>query len=295
MKTAEKFNIFKAVTQKIVMRLAQGDIPWRKRWCNPIADEKLNYASRKSYHGVNLLLLEKPGEYMTVKQANDAGGKVRRGEHGTLVFKWIPFIPKDRKAEAERLEKEGKSTEHLKAFKTGWDNVFHLSQTEGISSKIQQPEHRKAEKPTDMAWFVIERFLESRRLRLDEKPAEGVSFDELSGTLTVPSRGQYHLEEEWYGSVFSGLVEALQRSENHEKASTAAADTRKAVKEELINEIGSAMCLTAVGLDNKRTNEDTAAECARWIAEFNRDFTLVVSSAGAAERLARIILRPIAD
>ena len=58
MEAKEKFNIYKAVTQKIVTRLAKGDIPWRKRWCSPIKDEKLNYVSRKGYHGVNLLLLE---------------------------------------------------------------------------------------------------------------------------------------------------------------------------------------------------------------------------------------------
>lgn len=290
----ERFNVFKAVTQKIVMRLAQGDIPWRKRWCSPVA-EKMNYVSRKSYRGVNLLLLEEPGEYMTVKQANDVGGKIRKGEHGTLVLKWIPFIPKDKKEEAERLEKEGLSTEHLKAFKTGWDNVFHLSQTEGIASKIETADHHAAEKPTDKARFVIDRFLETHGVQLREKAVNDVTFDEASGTVTVPERRQYNLEEEWYGSVFSGLMDAMQRYEDEKKqAPSAGGDAaRLSVREELVNEIGSAMCLSAVGLDNRRTNEDTAAECARWTNEFNKDYTLVVHAASAAERMAREILEPI--
>ena len=293
MEAKEKFNIYKAVTQKIVTRLAKGDIPWRKRWCSPIKDEKLNYVSRKGYHGVNLLLLEEPGEYMTVKQANDAGGKIKKGEHGSLVFKWIPFIPKEKKEEAERLEKAGLSIDHLRAFKTGWDNVFHISQTEGIKSKIQQADHHQAERPTDMAQFVIDRFVEDHGLKLVERQCDAVVYNEADGTVTVPARSQYELEEEWYGSVFNGLMNALQNEE--EKASGKKENTEKAiVKDELIGEIGSAMCLAAVGLENKRTNEDTAAECARWINEFNKDFKLVVTSANAAERLAKIILQPIA-
>lgn len=293
METKEKFNVYKAVTQKIVTRLAQGDIPWRKRWCSPITDEKLNYVSRKGYHGVNLILLDEPGEYMTVKQANDAGGKIRKGEHGSLVFKWIPFIPKDKKDEAERLEKAGLSTEHLKAFKTGWDNVFHISQTEGIKSKIEQADHHVSEKPTDMARFVIDRFVEDRGLKLVERQCDAIVYDDAAGTVTVPARGQYELEEEWYGSVFTGLVSALQSEDEKASAKKESAE-KAAVKDELISEIGSAMCLAAVGLENKRTNEDTAAECARWISEFNKDFKLIVSSATAAERLAKIILQPIA-
>lgn len=288
-KEKEPFNVFKVVTQKIVMRLAQGDIPWRKRWCSPISNAKLNYVTRRGYHGVNLLLLEEPGEYLTVKQANDAGGKIRKGEHGTFVFKWIPFIPKDKKEEAKRLEEQGLSTEHLKRFKTGWENVFHLSQTEGLATKIENVEHKKAEKPTDIARFIIEQFLENRGMKLDEKPAENISVDATAATVTVPSRGQYALEEEWYGSIFSALTQALKQMDKP------ATDPKKedAVKDELVAEMCSAMCLSAVGLENKRTREDTAAECARWIKEFNRDYRLVVQSAGEAERLARTILEPI--
>ena len=290
----EKFNVYKAVTQKIVMRLAQGDIPWRKRWCSPIAKNKINFVSRKEYHGVNLLLLEEPGEYMTVKQANDAGGKIKKGEHGTLVFKWIPFIPKDKKEEAKKLEEKGLSTEHLKAIKAGWDNVFHLSQTEGIATKIETPEHNPTQKPTDMAAFVIEQFQEKYGVTVRERPAEDVSFDLSSKTLTVPERIQYTLEEEWYGSVFSGLIQALRKDADGDKATENTEDARRTiVKDELISEIGSAMCLAAVGLDNRRTNEDTAAECSRWIAEFNRDFKLVVQSASSAEKAAKAILEPI--
>lgn len=295
MSDKEKFNVYKAVTQNIVLRLAEGDIPWRKPWCSPIGDGKINYVSRKPYHGVNLLLLTQGGEYLTFKQALDAGGNVRKGEHGTLVFKWIPFIPKDRKEEAERLEAAGLSTSHLQAFKTGWDKVFHLSQTENIATKIEQSGYKRSDKPTDIARFVIERYMEQHGAALDERPCDEVTYDTATGIHTVPLRGQFRQEESWYESVFGLIVRSASEKIREQGEAPRPADRKDTVKKELAEAIGAAMCMAAVGLENRLTREETAAECARWTAEFNRDYTLVVQASAAAEKAARYILRPITE
>ena len=58
------FNIYQAVTDRILAQLEQGVIPWRKTWRG---SEPMNYVSRKQYRGINLMLLPYGGEYLTFK------------------------------------------------------------------------------------------------------------------------------------------------------------------------------------------------------------------------------------
>ena len=74
---------YEVVTQRIMDKLQQGIIPWRRPWniSNAVA---VNWGSRREYRGINRLLLE-PGEYLTFKQVTDAGGRVKKGEHSQIA------------------------------------------------------------------------------------------------------------------------------------------------------------------------------------------------------------------
>ena len=79
-------NVYEIVTQKIIEKLDQGVIPWRRPWNAPTAR---NWQSGKEYNGINRLLLG-CGEYVTFKQCTEAGGKIKKGEksHIAVFFKW---------------------------------------------------------------------------------------------------------------------------------------------------------------------------------------------------------------
>ena len=57
--------------------------------------------------------------------------------------------------------------------------------------------------------------------------------------------------------------------------------------------MGASMVMTGVGLDCEEAFEDTTAECAYWIEEFNKDFRLVINASSQAEKAARLILKPL--
>ena len=75
-------NVYESVTQRIIEQLEKGVIPWRKPWNGSVP---INYVSRNQYRGVNLLLLPYGGEWLTYKQAKDAGGNVKRGEKSHII------------------------------------------------------------------------------------------------------------------------------------------------------------------------------------------------------------------
>lgn len=89
-------DVYARVTDRIVAELEQGIRPWVKPWAAEHTAGRITKPLRHNgtpYRGINVLLLW--GEatakgyaaplWMTYKQAQEIGGQVRKGEHGSLV------------------------------------------------------------------------------------------------------------------------------------------------------------------------------------------------------------------
>lgn len=285
MEKTKKTDIYKEVTQRIVMELASGQIPWRKPWNAPFIEDIINYDSRKPYQGINRLLLGAPGEYMTFNQCKKNKGTIKRGTKGHLIVKFGFFIPKERKEEAKRLEAEGKDTSQLEVPYLKKDYVFALDQIEGIESKIKKQECRRSETPTDIAEIVMRKYCENCGIKLLDTDTNDCTVE--GDTITLPRKKQFISEELWFSTVFSKLVEArISKSANSN-------DEKDEAKRSLVSEIASSMIINATGLRRSETDEDTKAKCQMWIKVLNKNYRLAVESAGAAEKIAREILQPV--
>ena len=79
-------DIYKEVTDRIIAELEKGIIPWEKPW---IANGNcISHATGKAYSLLNQMLLGRPGEYVTFKQVQQEGGKVKKGEKASMVVFW---------------------------------------------------------------------------------------------------------------------------------------------------------------------------------------------------------------
>ena len=80
-------SVYQIVTDRIIAELEKGIIPW-ERPRTGVRDGAFSRATGKPYSLLNQLLLGKPGEYLTDRQAIAAGGQVRKGEKGSVVVFW---------------------------------------------------------------------------------------------------------------------------------------------------------------------------------------------------------------
>jgi len=88
-------SLYDEVTQRIVAELGQGCFPWVQPWDSAAAAPSLprNALTARCYSGVNVLILWASGvaggfssqSWLTFRQAQQAGGCVRKGERGTGV------------------------------------------------------------------------------------------------------------------------------------------------------------------------------------------------------------------
>lgn len=134
-----KTDVYTRVTDKIVAALEAGVRPWMQPWSVEHAAGRISRplrANGKPYQGVNVLLLW--GEamdkgyiapfWMTFKQALELGGRIRKGEHGSLVVYADTF----RKTETD--EEIGEDVERAIPFMKGY-TVFNVEQIEDLPKR----------------------------------------------------------------------------------------------------------------------------------------------------------------
>lgn len=88
-------SLYAEVTDRIVAEMEAGRVPWVQPWSSGACTAGLprNALSGRPYSGINILLLwgatfqhGYPGQgWLTFRQALEAGGAVRKGEHGTAA------------------------------------------------------------------------------------------------------------------------------------------------------------------------------------------------------------------
>lgn len=141
-------DVYTRVTDKIIAELEKGERPWMRPWNAEHAAGKITRPLRHNglpYAGINVLMLWVEAEekgysapiWMTFKQAQELGGHVRKGEHGSLVV-YANTIKK-----TEQDEETGEDIEHKIPFMKGY-TVFNVEQIDALPAhyyaKAQAPQ-----------------------------------------------------------------------------------------------------------------------------------------------------------
>jgi antirestriction protein ArdC len=136
--TDTRANLYDEVTARIVSELEAGRFPWVQPWGKTDGTGPglpRNALTARSYSGVNVLILWGaviehgwPSQsWLTFRQAQEAGGCVRKGEHGVTVVYADRFTPEAEKERASREGGEARVVPFLKRF-----TVFNVAQCEGL-------------------------------------------------------------------------------------------------------------------------------------------------------------------
>lgn len=291
------FNIYEMVTKRILQHMMKGEIPWRNTYSlKKQTPDYYNAVTGKPYSFLNGLLLGKPGAYATLRQINAAGGRVKKGSKSSFVVFWGSFIPKEDKELAKRLKEEGKDTSHLEVwFLKGYNNVYSTDDVEGVTfDTVKQDESvmQRAESPTDIADMITRDYASGKGVGIVNDNASDPVYDLDKDTVILPEKERFILEEDYYAALFENLVHstATEGRLNRKRELASLEANQASAKEGLIADIAASMLLATAGLQRKETEQQTAAQCQKWIEEMNRNYRLIVEASTGAEKAARYIL-----
>lgn len=265
-------NVYDIVTERILQKLKEGCVPWLKPWI----DEPISGISGKAYTGVNLLILDKPGEYFTMKEIMRLRAKLKE-KYTTYIICYYSF---DQQKKGEKKEeKEKRSYPVLKYYR-----VYHISDIEGINPKVKV----NVKKDIMDAEKIITGYTEVP-IRHDLR---GAFYSPSIDYVNVPDKSTFNKIEEYYCTMYHELA----HSTGHKKRLNRFGENDHHLfgsetysKEELIAELTACMLCGHAGIEEITIN-NSASYISSWISRLENDHHLIVSASSKARKASEYIL-----
>ena len=290
MSSTQTPDVYTRITDKIIAELEKGERPWMKPWNAEHAAGKITRPLRYNglpYSGINVVMLwaeamEKGYNaplWMTFKQAQELGGHVKKGEHGSLV------VYANTLTKTETNETTGEDEEHKIPFMKGY-TVFNVEQIDDLPAHyyaMQAPQLETAQRLDHAEQFF-------KNLRADIRYGGNRAFYAIGADyVQMPPFEFFKDPESFYATQLHECTHwtrhptRLDRDFGRKKWG----DEGYAM-EELVAELGSAFLSADLGL-TPEVRDDHAAYLAGWLKVLKEDKRAIFSAAAHAQRAAEFL------
>ena len=283
-------DVYAIVTEKIINLLEQGVAPWRRPWTTTGLPR--NLVSKKPYRGVNVFLLSASKYvspfWLTIRQANELGGHVRKGEESTAVVFWKV---EDLKQRTDDLADDESEANTRRRFLLRFYRVWNLEQCELPQSvidklpKIETHEHD----PIEAAERIIAGMPNPPEIQYAGSKA---FYSSITDRITLPPRSLFESVEEFYATLDHEIIHACgspKRLNRESVAEAAPFGSPTYSREEMVAELGAAFLCAEAGISNA-VLPNQAAYVAGWLKKLRDDRRLLIHAAAQAQRAADYIL-----
>lgn len=275
-------NVFQIVTDRIIAELEKGIIPWERPWTG-VRDGAYSRATGRPYSLLNQFLLGKPGEWMTYKQAQEAGGQVRKGEKGSVVVFWKVDAKAEKDADTGELK-----TRQFPILR--YYTVFHVDQCNGLEPKYREPVFTPLD-PIAEAEAVLSAYSTRCHVPIIHEKGNRAFYRPSTDEVHLPLREQFKQAAEYYSTAFHESVHSTgHKSRLNRLDETAHFGSEVYSKEELVAEMGAACILHTLGIETDSSFRNSTAYIQNWLHVLKDDPRMVVLAAGRAEKAVKLIL-----
>lgn len=296
----DKKTVSQLVTEKIMAKLQQGNIPWIRGWNT---EAPINWVTQKRYTGINRWLLDS-GEYLTFKQIENAGGKLKKGSHGNLIVYYTEYKSKKKdtanknKAINEKISeevvevKESKTDDCIIRKVLRYYYVYNVLDVEGISPRRKRVKHKELVFKEEKAKELSTEYLTREHIGITYTGSRAF-YTPMRDTITLPNIESFYNKAHYYSTLFhemghsTGAAKRLCRKGVPMQGIVFGSPTY--AEEELIAECVSAQLGAEVGIDAESFINNNAAYIQSWLKTLNNDTNLVLSAAAKAEQAVKYI------
>ena len=274
------FDIYSAVTDRIIQQMEQGILPWAKPWSG-ITGGAYSGTTGKPYSLLNQMLLSKPGAYYTFSQIQKLGGSIRKGEKSQMVVFWKQIPVKDQDSQT------GEIKENLIPM-LRYYNVFHIDQCDGLACTDIPEEQLHNDEDADS---IIKAYLDRSGVTLIQRVSDEAYYSPSRDCVVLPLPEQFKSMEERYSTAFHELAHSTGHQSRLDRLrATAHFGNESYSKEELVAEITATALMNYTGLETKGTFRNSAAYIQSWLTALRNDKRMIVSASGAASKAFEYII-----
>ena len=273
-----KLDTYQKITDAILDRMDQGEIPWRQPWSAEAGMPKNIRGTH--YRGINVWILSSLGyqspTFLTYKQAQAQGGNVRKGERGAPVIFWKQINVKDRETG------DPKRVPLLRGY-----TVFNVSQCDGVEDPHKPGEDtRPTIDPIEVAEKITANYAGSPEINYGGGRA---CYAPISDAVSMPARDSFESSEFFYSVPFHELGHSTghrSRLARDGVTNHAAFGRHEYAREELVAEFTASYLCGAAGIEQRETLENSAAYLQSWAGVLRRDPKALIAGAAQAQRAA---------
>ncbi len=260
------------ITNQIITAMEVGQIPWISPYEKQLIP--MNYLTKRPYNGVNLLSLWVTGMkqgytgnyWIGFRQANQLGGKVRKGEKGTPITICCPIKPKD----------DEKDEQIRNYYKT--DYVFNVySQIEGIDFETEPPKYKPIKE--------LETLVKKTGIKIRHQ-GERAYYSPKDDFINMPFKSKFKTQTAYYQTLAHELIHSTMKPGRCNRYVDVSSCSARAL-EELTAEIGAAYFLAEYGI--KADLQNTTAYVQSWIKELKNDKNFIFKASKEAKEAVSFI------
>lgn len=275
------------ITGQIVAALEAGTPPWRRPWDPAKAGTggPHNGVSGHRYRGINTLLLGMSPlamagadpRWLSFRQAQEKGWRVRKGERASTVFFFKRVELKGDGGSSENLE-GAKIVPVLRSYP-----VFHGSQIEGIPAYVPPTSDAVPWRTPEAAAVIVTRSGAAIRAGGDK-----AYYSPAADSIQMPPRGAFRTAVGWAATMMHELGHWTGHPSRLNRDLQGRFGTAAYAMEELRAELASAFVGGELGLPTEL--EQHASYIDGWLEVLRKDKRELFRAAADAQRIADYVL-----
>ena len=287
-KTTDKPSPADIITTSIIDKLEAGVRPWVKPWRPGLGGRPLR-ATGEPYRGINCfwlwLVAESAGfnsrTWMTYKQAQALGGRVREGERSQIAIFYKSY------SKTVESPLTGDATDEMRRVLRSYA-VFNADQIDGLPARFH-PSPFCIVPPADTLPERAQRFVDALPATVHIR-GDRAFYDRIADSITMPAVEQFSTRAYWASTLaheaghWTGHADRLDRAFGKKFGDEAYAF------EELCAEMTAALLGADLALPTAHL-DDHANYIGSWLRVLKRDNRAVMTAAAKAEAAAGFLLR----
>lgn len=307
-------DVYQMVTDRIVAALEQGTAPWRRPWTSADAGCSgglpSNALTGRCYSGVNVLLLWMAAEeggytsdrWLTYRQAQEAGGQVRKGETGSLAVIYKDWTKPAEDEHGSRLyDTDGSPlTETVPMLRQL--HLFNVAQCDGLPEHMQVPQPDDgAQRPVEDYAVVsparladVQKMLEATGVQLESRYQSQAYYRPTVDTIVMPLTSQFDSEADYWATLLHEMVHSTGHGKRLDREGITSSSRRHGDRvyafEELIAETGSAFLCAQVGIFGEVQHESYIDS---WLQVLRSDKKALFRACSKAREATEYLLAPL--
>jgi len=298
MSRIERQSLYGEVTAQIIAELEEGRLPWVQPWdaARCPCTMPRNGVSGRAYSGINVLILWAAGmgasgpgasgtresfssqRWLTYKQAEKAGGHVRRGEKGTVICYADRFTPREEASRAQSQDREARTIAFLKRF-----TVFNFDQCEGLPESMTRA---LALPDPVLSIEAADRVIAASGATMHIGGGEAF-YAPREDVVQVPPQAAFHEPINWYRTALHELGHWTGHKQRLARDQSGAFGSAAYAREELVAEMAAAFSCASLGIVPTVRHSDYIGA---WLEVLRADEKAIFRAASAASKATDYLL-----